>query len=74
MGYRVAIDKDACQSSGNCVHEAPAAFVFDEDDLGEATADARELSRERLIAIARRCPAIAISIFEPDGGKVDLYS
>lgn len=70
MAYRVEIDKNACQSSGNCVSEAPTAFAFDDDDLGDATPAAGSLARERLIAIARRCPALAIRIFEEDGDEV----
>ena len=72
MPYTIVIDKQACQSSGNCVNEQSDAFGFDEDDLGVVLPAAAELSRERLVAIAGRCPAIAIQITDEDGNQVDL--
>lgn len=72
MPYTVVIDKQICQSSGNCVSDQPAAFGFDEDDLGEVLPAASTLSAVRLLAIASRCPAIAIGIFDESGVKVEV--
>ena len=36
MKYTVKIDKQSCQSSGNCVDAHPSAFAWDDDDLGDA--------------------------------------
>ena len=72
MPYTVVIDKQACQSSGNCVNEHPDAFGFDEDDLGAVLPAASRLPRERLLEVAARCPAIAIGIFDQSGGPVEI--
>lgn len=72
MPYTVVIDKQVCQSSGKCVDEQPDAFGFDEDDLGEVLPAASTLSRERLLAIAARCPAIAIEVFDEAGRQLSI--
>ena len=70
MPYSVQIDKQSCQSSGNCVEGAPEAFDFDSDQLGDVRAGAGDLSAERLVAIAKRCPALAITIFDETGEEL----
>jgi ferredoxin len=70
VAHTVVIDKAICQSSGNCVNDAPDAFGFDEDDLGDVLPGAADIEPQRLIAIAARCPAIAISIFDPSGREI----
>ena len=72
MACTVKIDKQSCQSSGNCVLLAPEAFRFDADELGDATEGVAELDRERLLAVARRCPAFAIAVFDEEGNELDL--
>ncbi len=74
VGERAVVDKQSCLSSGRCLQAEPRAFVEDEDHLAEATAATRELSRERLVEIARSCPAIAIAVLDDDGNEVDLGS
>ena len=71
MPYSVRIDKNSCQSSGNCIERAPEAFDFDADGLGEVKPAAGALAPARLLEIARRCPALAISIFDAAGNEVD---
>ena len=71
MPYQVRIDKNSCQSAGNCVDAAPEAFGFDDDGLGDVGPAAGRLARERLLEIARRCPALAISIFDEAGNEID---
>jgi ferredoxin len=68
--HTVVIDKQICQSSGNCVSDEPSAFGFDQDDLGEVQPAASAVSAERLVAVAARCPALAISIFDESGTRV----
>jgi ferredoxin len=68
---QVRIDKNSCQSSGNCVDAAPEAFGFDEDGLAEAGPGAEGLLRARLLEIARRCPALAIAILDESGNEID---
>jgi ferredoxin len=71
MRFEVRIDKNSCQSSGNCVDAAPGAFDFDDDGLGDALPEAGGLARARLLEIARRCPALAITIFDEAGRELD---
>ena len=72
MPYTVVIDKQICQSAGNCVSEEPDAFGFDEDELGDVWSPAADLSRERLVAVAARCPAIAIRLFDETGAELEV--
>ena len=64
---RVVVDKDSCQSSGSCIDVLPEAFGWDDDDLGEVLPGAAVASRERILDAARRCPALAIAVFDADG-------
>ena len=74
MGHRIEVDKRSCQSSGNCVSAAPASFGFDEDSLAEVREGAADLPLGTLLALARRCPAMAIAIFDADGEAIDFTS
>jgi ferredoxin len=71
MAYTVRIDKNSCQSAGNCVEAAPEGFGFDADALGDVKPAAGRLPRARLLEIARRCPALAITVFDESGNEVD---
>jgi ferredoxin len=73
MGYTVNIDRDACISSGNCVADSPEAFGFDDEDIAMVKPGAAELADDRLLRIARNCPAGAILLTDADGGEVDLF-
>jgi ferredoxin len=72
MALGARVDKNSCQSSGNCLDAAPEAFRFDEDGLAETGPGAGRLPRARLIEIARRCPALAIAILDEAGHEIDL--
>ncbi len=72
MSLRVRIEKKSCQSSGNCVTAAPEAFGWDDDDLGDVRPEAKNLTRDRLISIARRCPALCISIFDENDREIEV--
>ena len=71
MPDRVGIDKRSCQSSGSCIDSAPSAFGWDADDLGEVLPGAVDLGRARLLGIAKRCPALAITVYDEDGNEID---
>jgi ferredoxin len=71
MALTVRIDKHSCQSSGNCVEAAPEAFGFDDDGLGDVQPGASRLPRARLLEIARRCPALAITLCDEAGREID---
>jgi ferredoxin len=72
MPCAAKVDKRSCLSSGRCAEAAPEVFALDEDHLAEVRGDAALLSRERLLAIARACPAIAISVYDEDGREIEL--
>lgn len=71
MAYVARVDKRSCLCSGRCIDEAPEAFRLDEDQLAEAVPGA-PIDPERLLQIARACPAIAIAVFDVHGNEVDL--
>ena len=74
MGYSVSIDRDACISSGNCVADSPDAFDFDDDDIAMVKEDGvKGLLDDRLVRVARNCPAGAIILRDADGNEVDLF-
>ena len=66
------MDQRSCQSSGRCIDAAPQAFSFDEDRLADAAAGVADVDRDTLLAIARACPAIAISVYDDDGNEVEF--
>jgi ferredoxin len=74
MGYSVSIDRDACISSGNCVADSPDAFDFDDEDIAMVKDGAAALSDERLLRIARNCPAGAIILRDAEGHEIDLFA
>ncbi|HZQ76473.1 MAG TPA: ferredoxin [Acidimicrobiia bacterium] len=73
MGYSVSIDRGACISSGNCVADSPDAFDFDDDDIAVVKDGVAALPDERLLRVARNCPAGAIVLKDADGNEVDLF-
>jgi ferredoxin len=74
MGYTVSIDRDACLSSGNCVADSPTAFDFDDDDIATVTDGVTDVPDDRLLRVARNCPAGAILLRDPDGNEIDLFA
>ncbi len=72
MSYRASVDKAACLSSGRCVADAPAAFVFDDDELAEAVPGHPGLSDAALVEQARACPSGAIVVHDDTGAEVEV--
>ncbi len=73
MGYSVSIDREACISSGNCVADSPNAFDFDDDDIAVVKDEVSELPDDRLMRVARNCPAGAIILRDAEGNEIDLF-
>ena len=72
MSFTVKIDKLSCQSSGNCVDTLPEAFGLDEDSLGDVLPGASGQPLARLLEVARRCPALAITILDEQGEEIEI--
>jgi ferredoxin len=64
---RVAVDRERCIGSGNCVYWAPASFDLDDEGLSVPTDPAAE-PLERLRVAADGCPTRAISVEVVDPG------
>ena len=70
MGCHVRIDKQGCLSSGRCVSAAPEAFGWDEDHLADVRPAAASLSRDGLVAIARNCPSLSITVLDENQNEI----
>lgn len=60
------IDEFACSGHGDCVHEAPGAFVLD-GDIAEVIGTDTD---ERILAAAKACPSSAIFVHDEAGNQV----
>ena len=66
---RVRIDRTLCVGFGDCVTEAPDAFVL--DDTGTAVFVTPELvDREQLLRACDVCPVDAITVWDGDGQQL----
>ena len=63
MSYQAVIDESACLAHGDCAELAPEVFRLDDVATVIGTAPV-----ERLVEIARSCPAGAISIVDDATG------
>jgi ferredoxin len=70
MSHSVRIDKRSCLSSGRCIEAEPAAFGWDADELGDVLPAATTLAPERLSAVARGCPGLAIRVRDERGVEI----
>ncbi len=68
-GLRVRIDRTLCVGFGDCVTEAPGAFVL--DDTGTAVfVNPERVDRERLLKACDVCPVDAITVWDEDGAQI----
>ena len=68
-GLRVRIDRTLCVGFGDCVTEAPDAFVL--DDTGTAIfVKPEQVDRERLLRACDVCPVDAITVWDANGGQL----
>lgn len=70
---RARVDSQTCQSSGHCIREAPELFEWDEDHVARVIPAAPAVASERLAAIARNCPAMAIVLVDDAGNEIDPF-
>jgi ferredoxin len=66
---RVRIDRTLCVGFGDCITEAPEAFVLDESGVAIfVQPDAVE--RERLLRACDACPVDAITVWNENGSQI----
>jgi ferredoxin len=65
---RIAIDRDRCIGSGNCLFWAPGTFDLGDDGIAMVI-DAEGDAEDRIRVAADGCPTRAISV-EPAGGSL----
>lgn len=58
---RVAVDRERCVGSGNCLFWAPGTFDLDDDGVAVVIDPAGE-EAERIAVAAEGCPTRAISV------------
>jgi len=67
--YRVRIDRTLCVGFGDCITEAPEAFVL--DDSGTAVfVNPEDGERERLLRACDACPVDAITVWNTAGTQI----
>lgn len=66
---RIRIDRTLCVGFGDCVTEAPEAFVL--DDTGTAVfVNPDKVERERLLQACDVCPVDAITVWDGAGVQI----
>jgi ferredoxin len=66
---RIRIDRTLCVGFGDCVTEAPEAFVL--DDTGVAVfVIPDDVERERLLRACDLCPVDAITVWDGHGSQL----
>ena len=61
MDLEVAIDRDVCMGSGNCIYAAPGVFDLDDDSVAFIV-DPAGSPEDNVITAARNCPTHAITV------------
>jgi len=68
-GLRVRVDRTLYVGFGDCVTEAPEAFVL--DDTGTAVfVTPEQVDRERLLRACDVCPVDAITVWDGEGRQL----
>lgn len=73
-GYTARVDYEMCMASGVCVADAPGAFAFDVKGIAVALPGAADLGDDRLLRLARNCPAGAIVLIDEAGNEIDPFA
>lgn len=68
-GLRLRIDRTLCVGFGECVTEAPEAFVLDGQDI-VIFVHPEQVERERLIRACDLCPVDALTVWDETGKQV----
>ena len=73
MGYTAKVDRELCVGAGACIETAPDAFEFDDEHIAVVAAGADEVSNDKLLEVAKACPATAIHLYD-NGEEIDLFA
>jgi len=74
MGYTAKVDRELCVGAGACIETAPEAFEFDDEHIAVVRPEAEQESEDKLLEVAKACPATAIQLYGEDGQEVDLFA
>jgi ferredoxin len=66
---RVRIDRTLCVGFGDCITEAPEAFVLDESGVA-IFVNPDTVDRERLLRACDACPVDAITVWNEHGAQI----
>jgi len=66
---RVRIDRTLCVGFGDCITEAPEAFVLDESGTA-VFVNPDQVDRERLLRACDACPVDAITVWNETGSQI----
>lgn len=66
---RVRIDRTLCVGFGDCITEAPEAFVLDADGIAVFTKP-EAVERDRLLRACDACPVDAITVWDENGAQI----
>jgi ferredoxin len=68
-GLRIRIDRGLCVGFGDCIKEAPEAFVLDADGIAVFTRP-EDVERSRLLAACDACPVDALTVWDESGAQL----
>jgi ferredoxin len=66
---RVRIDRTLCVGFGDCITEAPEAFVLDESGVAVFVRP-EDVDRARLLRACDACPVDAITVWNDTGSQI----
>jgi ferredoxin len=66
---RVRIDRTLCVGFGDCITEAPEAFVLDADGVA-VFVQPDAVDRDRLLRACDACPVDAITVWDETGAQI----
>lgn len=66
---RVRIDRTLCVGFGDCITEAPEAFVLDDEGIA-VFVNPEAVERERLLRACDVCPVDAITVWDETGAQI----
>ena len=66
---RVRIDRTLCVGFGDCITEAPEAFVLDDDGIAVFLSP-ETVERERFLRACDVCPVDAITVWDESGVQI----